>query len=156
MTRPEEAGERIDPADIDAAATLMTLLHSTERPARVRELVADWDMLQAGPPSREELEAAAAVLVGSGLAQLDVSWGVRLTEAGARLRNSVPGRTAMRRIPCFLQQTLHEHRLERADLHLSREAFDAALADHLGRARLRAERGVKKNRWWWRTPSRRG
>lgn len=67
--------------DLDDACTLMALLND-KRPVAVGHVLSGWDMLQVDVPSRERVENAASVLVGSGLAQLDEGWSLRLTAQG--------------------------------------------------------------------------
>ncbi|WP_147394370.1 hypothetical protein [Arthrobacter cheniae] len=61
----------MDRRDMDDAATLMTLLHRGKHPSSLRALLPGWDMLQADVPSREQMETAVSILVGSGLAEVD-------------------------------------------------------------------------------------
>ncbi|WP_152354164.1 hypothetical protein [Brachybacterium subflavum] len=77
--------------DVDDTATLMTLLDE-KRPTRVtRYLLSGWDMLQTDVPSRERIEGAAAVLVGTGLAAVDADWGMQLTAEGPGRGAAPPG-----------------------------------------------------------------
>ena len=100
------------------AATLMTLLHRGKHPSSVRALFPGWDMLQVDAPSQEQLETAISILVGSGLAEVDSSWGMRLTEEGGRLKRSVKGNQGMRLIPGAISDLLAGCQLSRAPLTL--------------------------------------
>ena len=71
----------------------MTLLHDAKRPLAIMALLSGWDMLQADVPSRERVERATAILVGSGLAEVDSSRGMGLTEQGVQLRRSLSRRS---------------------------------------------------------------
>jgi hypothetical protein len=138
---------------MDDAATLVTLLHDGRRSSSLRALLPGWDMLQADVPSREQVETAIAVLVGSGLAEVDSSWGMRLTEQGVQLRRSVKGARGMREIPGAISDLLVGRQLSRATLSLPHEVFDAAREDYLDEAQRRAERR-SRHRWWWPDASR--
>jgi hypothetical protein len=140
--------------EMSDAATLMTLLHDAKRPSSVRELLSGWDMLQADVPSRERVETAIAILVGSGLAEVDSSWGMRLTEQGGQLRRSVNGTSGMRLIPGAISDLLAKCQLSRATLNLPQWVFDSALNDYLESVRRRAGRRSRP-RWWWPDPFRR-
>ena len=142
----------MDRRDVDDAATLMTLLHRGKRPSSVGRLLAGWDMLQADVPSREQIEKAASILVGSGLAEVDSSWGMRLTAEGGRLTKSVNGWQGMRLIPGMIRDLLAGRQLSRAPLTLPQALFDAALEDYYEAGRRRAERERERrsrHRWWW-------
>ncbi|MER2134394.1 MAG: hypothetical protein ABS910_06905 [Arthrobacter sp.] len=76
----------MDRTDLDDAATLLTLLPGGKRHSTIAALLPGWDMMQADVPSRERMEAAIFVLVGSGLAEVDSSWAMRLTEGGTLLQ----------------------------------------------------------------------
>lgn len=135
--------------DVDDAATLMTLLDE-KRPTSVdRSLLSGWDMLQTDVPSRERIESAAAVLVGTGLASVDEDWGMLLTAEGTRIRRAVPGRIGVRQIPGFLGAQLRERDVSRADLVLPSSVYDAAFTAYMDAARRRAERAVRRH--WWET-----
>ncbi|WP_162924974.1 hypothetical protein [Mycetocola zhujimingii] len=143
--------------DMDDAATLMTLLRRRKRPSSVRRLLSGWDMLQADVPSREQIETAASILVGSGLAEVDSSWGMQLTEQGGLLRRSVKGAQGMRMIPGAIRDLLAGRQLSRAPLTLPQALYDAALNDYRDAARRRAEREAERGsrrRWWWPDPFR--
>lgn len=143
---------------ISDAATLMTLLHRGKRPSTLRTLLPGWDMLQVDVPSREQMETAMSILVGSGLAEVDSSWGMLLTEDGERIRRSVKGWQGMRTIPSAIEEILAGRQLNRAPLTLSQSVFDEAREEYYDAARRRAERAQKRrsrNRWWWPDPSRR-
>ncbi|WP_155855750.1 hypothetical protein [Arthrobacter sp. 9MFCol3.1] len=144
----------MDRMEMSDAATLMTLLHDAKRPSSIRALLSGWDMLQADVPSRDRVETAIAILVGSSLAEVDSSWGMRLTEQGVQLRRSVKGARGMREIPGAISDLLVGRQLSRATLSLPHEVFDAAREDYLDAARLRAERR-SRHRWWWPDPFRR-
>ena len=133
---------------MDDAATLMTLLHRGRHSSTLRSLLPGWDMLQADVPSRKRVETALAILVGSGLAEVDSSWGIRLSEQGGQLRRSVKGARGMREIPGAISNLLAGHQLSRATLRLPQEDFDSALEDYLHTAQRRAERW-SRHRWWW-------
>lgn len=142
--------------DMDDAATLMTLLRRGRHPSSVRALLSGWDMLQADVPSREQMEAAISILVGSGLAEVDSSWGMRLTEEGGRLKRSVKGGQGMRLIPGAISDLLAGCQLSRAPLALPQSVFDPAREDYYGAARRRTERERRsRHRWWWPDPFRR-
>ncbi|MDJ0354090.1 hypothetical protein [Pseudarthrobacter sp. PH31-O2] len=140
--------------EMSDAATLMTLLRDAKRSSTLSTLLPGWDMLQADVPSRERVETAIAILVGSGLAEVDSSWGMRLTEQGGRLRRSVKGSQGMRMIPGEISDLLAGCQLSRATLNLPQSVFDPALKDYLDAARRRAERR-SRHRWWWPDPFRR-
>lgn len=140
--------------EMSDAATLMTLLRDAKRSSTLSTLLPGWDMLQADVPSRERVETAIAILVGSGLAEVDSSWGMRLTEQGGRLRRSVKGTQGMRMIPGAISDLLAGCQLSQAPLNLPRSVFEAALKDYLDAARRRAERRSRR-RWWWPDPFRR-
>ena len=140
--------------EMSDAATLMTLLREEKRSSTLSTLLPGWDMLEADVPSRERVEAALAILVGSGLAEVDSSWGMRLTEQGGRLRRSVKGTQGMRMIPRAISDLLANCQLRRAALTLPQSVFDPALKDYLDAARGRAERRSRR-RWWWPDPFRR-
>lgn len=142
--------------DVDDAATLMTLLHHGKRPSSVRALLSGWDMLEADVPSREQIETAMSILVGSGLAEVDSSWGMRLTEQGGHLRRSVKGPGGMRMVPRAISDLLSGRELNSAPLSLPQALFDAAREDYHDTARRRAERERRsRHRWWWPDPFRR-
>ncbi|WP_144671124.1 hypothetical protein [Arthrobacter sp. U41] len=143
----------MDRTDMDDAATLVTLLHYGKRSSSLRALLPGWDMLEADVPSRERLETAIAILVGSRLAEVDSSWGMRLTEQGVQLKQSVKGARGMREIPAAISDLLVGRQLSRATLRLPHEVFDAAREDYLDAAQRRAERR-SRHRWWWPDPSR--
>jgi hypothetical protein len=136
--------------DVDDAATLMTLLDE-KRPTRVTQyLLSGWDMLQADVPSRERIESAAAVLVGTGAAAVDEDWGMRLTDEGARIRREIPGRgIGMRQIPGILGEQLRARGVARADLSLPASLYDAAYSAYMGAAARREERAYRRH--WWET-----
>ncbi|WP_307094432.1 hypothetical protein [Arthrobacter sp. V1I9] len=140
--------------DMSDAATLMTLLRDEKRSSTLSTLLPGWDMLQAEVPSRERVETAIAILVGSGLAVIDSSWGMRLTEQGGRLRRSVKGIQGMRMVPGAISDVLADCQLSRATLNLPQPVFDSALKDYLDAARRRADRR-SRHRWWWPDPFRR-
>ena len=143
----------VDRIDIDDAATLATLLRNGKYPSSPRELLPGWDMLQADVPSRERVETALAILVGSGLAEVDSSWGMRLTVQGEQLRRSVKGVRGMRLIPPAISELLIGRQLSRATLSLPPAVFDVALDDYLAAAQRSAERR-SRHRWWWPDPFR--
>lgn len=141
--------------DIFDAATLMTLLHPGKRPSTLRTMLSGWDMLQASVPSREQMETAMSILAGSGLAEVDSSWGMLLTEEGEQIRRSVKGTQGMRMIPSAINEILAARLLSRAQLTLPQAVFDTAYEDYYGAARRRAERmRVRRSRprWWWPNP----
>ena len=140
--------------EMSDAATLITLLREEKRSSTLRTLLSGWDMLQADVPSRERVETALAILVGSGLAEVDSSWGMRLTEQGGRLRRSVKGTQGMRTIPVAISDLLAKCELSRATLNLPESVFDPALNDYLESGRRRAGRR-SRHRWWWPDPFRR-
>ncbi len=145
--------------DVDDAATLLTLLHHGKRPSSVRAVLSGWDMLQADVPSRTRIEAAASILVGSGLAEVDSSWGMLLTEQGRQVRRSVRGAGGMRSIPGAIGDLLAGSRLGRAPLALPPSVFDAAHDDYRDAARRRADREARRSRhrrWWPAAPWRLG
>lgn len=109
-------------------------------------------MLQADVPSRKRVETAIAILVGSSLAEVDSSWGMRLTEQGAQLRQSVKGARGMREIRRAISDLLVGRQLSRAMLSLPQAVSKAALEDYLDAAQRRAERR-SRHRWWWPDPS---
>ena len=133
--------------EIGDAATLMTLLRA-KHSSSLRTVLPGWDMLQADTPSRERFETALAILVGSGLAEVDSSWAMRLTEQGGQLRGSVKGARGMREIPRAIDGLLAGRPLSRATLSLPQSVFDPALQDYLDSARRRAERRSRQH-WWW-------
>lgn len=144
---------------MDDAATLMTLLQRAKHPSSVRALLSGWDMLQADVPSREQMEMAISILVGSGLAEVDTSWGIRLTEQGEQLRRSVKGSGGMRLMPGAISELLAGRALNRAPLSLPEPVFAPAREDYLDAVRRRAERraeGRPRHRWWWPEFFRRG
>ncbi|MBK0331715.1 hypothetical protein I8D64_09895 [Brachybacterium sp. MASK1Z-5] len=135
--------------DVDDAATLMTLLDE-KRPRRVTQsLLSGWDMLQADVPTRERIESAAAVLVGTGLATVDADWGMQLTAEGARIRRAVPGRLGMRQVPGILGAQLRERGVSRADFVLPSSLYDAAFTAYMDVAARRRERAYRRH--WWET-----
>ncbi|ACL40510.1 hypothetical protein Achl_2545 [Pseudarthrobacter chlorophenolicus A6] len=140
--------------EMSDAATLMTLLRDAKRPSTLSMVLPGWDMLQADVPSRERVEAAMAMLVGSGLAEVDAAWAMRLTEQGGRLRRSVKGTQGMRMIPGAISELLSGRQLSRATLNLPPSVFEPALEDYLDAARRRAELR-SRSRWWWPGPFRR-
>lgn len=142
----------MDRPAVSDAATLMTLLHP-KRTVSLSRLLPGWDMLQCDVPSRERVEAALAILAGSGLAEVDSSWGMRLTEEGGQLRRSVKGVRGMREIPGLIGALLEGLQLSRAPLSLPQPIFDAAREEYFGAARRRAERR-SRGHWWWPGPSR--
>lgn len=144
----------MDRRDVEDAATLMTLLRRGKRPSSIRGLLSGWDMLQADVPSREQIETAISILVGSGLAELDSSWGMRLTEQGGQLRRSVKGTGGMRLVPGAISDLLAGRELNRAPLSLPESVFALARDDYLDTARRRAER-QSRHHWWWPDPFRR-
>lgn len=143
----------VDRIDMDDAATLVTLMHDGRRSSSLSALLPGWDMLQADVPSRERVETAIAILVGSSLAEVDSSWAMRLTEQGVQLRRSVKSARGMREIPGAISDLLVGRQLSRATLSLPHEVFDAAREDYLDAAQRRAERR-SRHRWWWPDPSR--
>lgn len=113
-------------------------------------------MLQADVPSREQMETALSILVGSGLAEVDSSWGMRLTEEGRRLKRSVKGGQGMRLIPGAISESLAGCQVSRAPLTLPQSVFAPAREDYYDAARRRAERERRsRHRWWWPDPFRR-
>ena len=117
-----------------------------------------WDTLQADDPSREQLETAISILVGSGLAEVDSSWGMRLTEEGGRLKRSVKGSQGVRLVPGAISGLLAGCQLSCAPLTLPQSVFDPAREDYYDAARRREERERKRrsrHRWWWPDPFRR-
>lgn len=132
--------------DQENAATLMALL-SDRHALSVRRVLPGWDMLQATLPTRTELEGAARVLIGAGLAELDGEWALRLTDEGGQLRRSVPSRAGMRQVPGALQPLLAARPVAPTDVELPAEIYDAAREEYLGCARQRAE---KRRRPWWK------
>jgi hypothetical protein len=146
----------MDRRDMEDAATLMTLLHRGKHPSSVRALLSGWDMLQADVPSRKQVETAMSILVGSGLAEVDSSWGMRLTEQGGQLRWSVKGSGGMRMVAKAIGDLLSGRELNRVPLSLPESVFAPAREDYLDRGRRRAERARShQHRWWWPNPSRR-
>ena len=149
-------GNGVDRRDRGDAATLMTLLHVSKRPKSIRRLLPGWDMLQVNVPSREQMETAIAILVGSGFAEVDPSWGMRLTEKGGQLRRSVKGAGGMRQMPGAISDLLAGHQLDRAHLSLPESVYASAREEYLDRARQRAEHASQpRHRWWWPDPFRR-
>lgn len=144
----------MDRRDTEDAATLMTLLPRGKHPSSVRGLLSGWDMLQADVPSRTQIETAISILVGSGLAEVDPSWRMRLTEQGGQLMRSVKGSGGMRLMPRAISHLLAESELNRAPLSLPESVFVPARDDYLDTARRRAERR-SQHRWWWPYPFRR-
>lgn len=145
----------MDRRDMEDAATLMTLLRrGKSSSSSIRGLLSGWDMLQADVPSRKQLETAMSILVGSGLAEVDSSWGMRLTDQGGQLRRSVKGSGGMRLMPRAISNLLAESELNRAPLSLPESVFVPAREDYLDTARRRAER-QSQHRWWWPDPLRR-
>ena len=140
--------------EMSDAATLMTLLRNANRSSTLSTLLPGWDMLQADVPSRERVETAIAILVGSGLAEVDSSWGTRLTEQGGRLRRSVKGTQGMRMVQGAISDLLAGCQVRHATLNLPQSVYEAALQDYLDAARHRAERR-SRHRWWWPDPFRR-
>lgn len=140
--------------DMEDAATLMTVLGRGKHPSSIHGLLSGWDMLQADVPSRKQIETAMSILVGSGLAEVDPSWGIRLTEQGGRIRRSVKGSGGMRLMPSATSDLLAERELNRAPLSLPESVFAPAREDYLDTARRRAERQARR-RWWWPDPYRR-
>jgi hypothetical protein len=132
----------------DDAATLLTLLRRGKQGQPVRGLLPGWDMLQADVPSRERVEAALSILVGSGLAEVDATWAMRPTERGEQLRRSVKGGGGMRWVPAAIGVELQKLELSCATLSLPHEVFDAARADYLSAAERRAKRRSQPF-WWW-------
>lgn len=139
---------------MEDAATLMTLLRRGKYPSSIRGLLSGWDMLEADVPSRKQIETAISILVGSGLAEVDSSWGMRLTEQGGQLRRSVKGFGGMRLMPTAISNLLAERELKRAPLSLPESVFVPAREDYLDTARRRAER-QSQHHWWWPDPFRR-
>lgn len=144
----------MDRRDIEDAATLMTLLRRGKSSSSIRGLLSGWDMLQAHVPSRKQIETAMSILVGSGIAEVDSCWGMRLTEQGGQLRRSVKGSGGMRLMPRAISNLLAESELNRAPLSLPESVFFPAYEDYLDTARRRAER-QSQHRWWWPGPFRR-
>jgi hypothetical protein len=146
----------MDRRDMDDAATLMTLLRRGKHPSSIRSLLSGWDMLQADVPSREQMETALSILVGFGLAEVDSSWGMRLTEQGGQLRQSVKGTGGMRMVPRAIGDLLSRREVNRAPLSLPESIYAPAREDYLNPGRRRAERARShRHRWWWPDPSRR-
>ena len=144
--------------DISDAAMLMTLLHRGKRPSTLRTLLQGWDMLDANVPSHEQMETAMSILVGSGLAEVDSTWGMRLTGEGEQIRRSIKGCQGMRMIPGAISKILAGRDLGRAPLSLPQPVFDAARENYYDAARRRAERERarrSRRRWWWPDPFRR-
>lgn len=141
--------------DIDDAATLMTLLpRPRKRSLSLSGVLPGWDMLQVDVPSRKQVETAMAILVGSGLAEVDSSWELRLTEQGGQVRRSVRGGwVGMREIAGAIGELLTGRQLSRAPLSLPREVFDPVLEDYLDEGRRMAERRSRSRpHWWWPDP----
>lgn len=131
----------------------MALLHGRKHPSSLRGLLPGWDMLQADTPSWERMETAMAILVGSGLAELDSSWGMRPTEQGQQLKSCVKGVQGMRGVPGAIGKLLAERHLIRATLGLPQDLYDSALTDYLDAVQRRA--GRRSRRRWWMPPLRR-
>ncbi|MFC3299937.1 hypothetical protein ACFOD8_09970 [Arthrobacter agilis] len=144
----------VDRRDIDDAATLMTVLRHSKHPSSIRSILSGWDMLQVDVPSREQVETAISILVGSGLAEVDSSWGMRITEQGGQLRRSVKGSQGMRSIPIAMSDLLAGCELSRAPLALPQSVYGPAREDYFDAARRREER-QSRHRWWWPDPFRR-
>lgn len=134
--------------DLDDACTLMALLND-KRPVAVGHVLSGWDMLQVDVPSRGRVENAASVLVGSGLAQLDEGWSLRLTAQGGRICRAAGAGRGMREVPGALRDDLTGRELTRAPLTLPASIFDPAHDAYLDRVRRRAERRSRR-RWWQR------
>jgi hypothetical protein len=132
----------------------MTVLRRGKDPLSIRGLLSGWDMLQADVPSRKQIETAMSILVGSGLAEVDSSWGMRLTEQGEQLRRSVKGSGGMRLMPRAISDLLAGRELNRAPLSLPESVFAPAREEYIDAGRRRAE-DRSRHRWWWPDPFRR-
>lgn len=124
----------IEEQDIADAAILMTLLHIKKRRSQLLNLISGWDMLQADVPSRERFETAASILVGSGLAEMDDSCALRLTEEGERIKCSVDSSKNMRTAPGKLEAILGANYLARSALVVPEEVFVPVLSHYCARA----------------------
>lgn len=51
----------------------------------LRHVIAEWDVLDAGVPTRGQLQQSIAILLGSGLIEVDDKGWVRVTRAGKAL-----------------------------------------------------------------------
>ncbi|GAA4896665.1 hypothetical protein GCM10025789_13090 [Tessaracoccus lubricantis] len=141
----------MDRRDLDDAATLMTLLHRGGGASSVRAMLSGWDMLQADIPSREQIETAASILVGSGFAEVDAPGRMLLTERGREVRRSVAEGAGMRSMPGAIRGMLAQCLLSRAPLALPPSVVDAALEDYRDSVRRRADRARNGRAWprWW-------
>ena len=105
------------------------------------------------PLGKDRMGTAIAILVGSGLAEADSSWGVKLTDEGQRLKRSASkGSQGMRLIPGAISELLAARPLRRAPLDLPSAVFDPAREDYFDAARHRSDRTEKQRpgkRWWW-------
>ncbi|MCH1882520.1 hypothetical protein [Agrococcus sp. ARC_14] len=118
--------------DIGDAATVLTLLQAPGRPKGLRSLVSGWDMLQADVPDRERMETAWSILIGSGLAEVDSDWCLRLTADGDRMRRAVRERGGMRTAQAEIAGRLAQEDLAATPLQLPAEVFDRAVRAYRG------------------------
>ncbi|SDQ06131.1 hypothetical protein SAMN04487847_0113 [Microbacterium sp. cf332] len=102
-------------------------------------MLSNWDMLQADVPTRERVEAAASFLVSDGLADVDDSWGMRLTDRGRDLLSSVTGVRGMRSMPGAVGTLLADHAPNVTSLTLPPHLFDAGLERYRVGTRRRAD-----------------
>lgn len=133
--------------DLDDACTLMALLHARNRHP-IGDLIGGWDMLQADVPSHEQMERGVRLLVGSGLAEVDERWTIRLTDEGARILRSVKPVQGMRQLPQKLRAALGELDLRSAPITLPPSAFDPARQRYLQRVTDRA--AARQRRPFWK------
>lgn len=100
----------------------------------LREVIADWDMLNAGVPSRVQLEQSIANLLGSRLIEADDEGRFRVTRAGKRLLDDRQLRRLRPRArPSVLMGELANHLQTPAPYVLDDDKYRAAVEAYVGR-----------------------
>ncbi|WP_155825388.1 MULTISPECIES: hypothetical protein [unclassified Leifsonia] len=100
----------------------------------LREVIAVWDMLNAGVPSRAQLEQSIAILLGSKLIEADDEGRFRVTRAGKRLLDDRQLRRLRPRArPSVLMGELANHLQTPAPYVLDDDKYRAAVEAYVGR-----------------------
>lgn len=100
----------------------------------LRQVIAEWDMLNAGVPSRVQLEQSIAILLGSKLIEADDEGRFRVTRAGRRFLDDRQLRSSRSRArPSVLINVLANHVQTPAPYVLDDGTYRAAVEAYVGR-----------------------
>ncbi|WP_157694625.1 MULTISPECIES: hypothetical protein [unclassified Leifsonia] len=100
----------------------------------LRQVIADWDMLNAGVPSRVQLEQSIAILLGSKLIEAGDEGRFRVTRAGKRLLHDRQLRRLRPRArPSVLMGEFANHLQTPAPYVLDDDKYRAAVEAYVGR-----------------------